>query len=426
MSIFDKNAKQINGPINIIRMEGEVNSIKKVIYIFMDQHISLTQQTECDNVFAKDIDIFFAENFSKLNDGDKIYDFFLEIMPTNTQNVKYGYSFESNVNYRDIYILEVVKLFRKLFKYEPKKNKVTVSKYFRNVRLHYMDVRDYFEGAYFQGIFDAESIAADILTNQHINPKALETLIQILSDFKIYTEIIRSVIRSYKKNTHITKPKKINLVNYGVKPNVENQKKIFTENIKYIIYKTFIRYSHKNIQQKLSKQMNVLDNYLSDLITSSEYILNEFESISNVIASADINKLTKQEDFVTEYSYGIGTRVYLKMLFFIRENIAILSNKSTYFFTRFMDVYFLRRFLDKDYITNAITYTGSYHSTVYIEILSKDFGFKITNFFYSKITDINRLNVQIKKLEAAALGEIFYPEVKSQCSDLSDFPDNFS
>ena len=243
MSIFDKNAKQINGPINIIRMEGNVNNIKKVIYIFMDQHINLSQQTECNNVFAKDIDTFFAENFSKLNDSDTIYDFFLEIMPTSTQNVKYGYNFESNVNYRDIYIIEVVKLFRKLFNYEPSKNKVTVSKYFRNVRLHYMDVRDYFEGVYFQGIFDAENIATDMLTNQRINPKALETLIHILMNFKTYIDIIQSVIRSCnKKNTRATKPKKINLINYNVKPNIEDQKKIFTENIKYIVYKTFIRY----------------------------------------------------------------------------------------------------------------------------------------------------------------------------------------
>ncbi len=170
--------------------------------------------------------------------------------------------------------------------------------------------------------------------------------------------------------------------------------------------------------------MDILDTYLLDLISSCDYMLNEFNSIHNVIVMNN-NKLTKQTGAVTEYSYGIGSNMLLKRLFFIKENVATLSNKSTYFFTRFTDVYFLRRFLDKDYITNALIYAGSTHSNVYIEILSRDFGFMVTHYFYSKITEINRLNTQIKKLDSAELGEIFYPPTKSQCSDIRNFPDNF-
>jgi hypothetical protein len=428
MSIFNKNAKQINGPINIIRMEGEINNTKKVIYMFMDQHYELIEQTECENVFAKDIDTFLAENFSKLNDSDRIYDFFLELMPSNIKNVKYGFNFESELNYRDIYIAEVMKLFRKLFKYNPNKNKVSISKYFKNVRLHYMDVRDYFEGTYFQGIFDANTITNNMMSKQDIVYTDLEELMNILLNFKTYCEIIYSVIKSHRKN--LLKPKKIVLVKYNEKnpKNVSNtpqqQKKIFTDNITYIIDKTFGRFKHKKIQQKLSKQLNILETYLADLISTCDYLLKEFKSIGDIITENN-NKLIKQTHPIAEYSYGLGYEMLLKMLFFIKENIAILSNKSTYFFTRFMDVYFLRRFLDKDYITNAITYTGSHHSAVYIEILSKDFGFRITHYFYSKINNITKLNAKIKKLKAESYGEIFYPPLRSQCSDISNFPENF-
>ena len=42
---------------------------------------------------------------------------------------------------------------------------------------------------------------------------------------------------------------------------------------------------------------------------------------------------------------------------------------SLIIFTNITDLFFLRRFLDKDYITKAITYTGAVHSINYINFL---------------------------------------------------------
>jgi len=42
-----------------------------------------------------------------------------------------------------------------------------------------------------------------------------------------------------------------------------------------------------------------------------------------------------------------------------------------------MDAYFLRRFLDKNYINNAISYTGAIHSTTYLWFLIKYCDFEI-------------------------------------------------
>ena len=43
------------------------------------------------------------------------------------------------------------------------------------------------------------------------------------------------------------------------------------------------------------------------------------------------------------------------------------------------DVYFLRRILDKDYITTILSYTGSAHSANIIYILVKYFDFTVTH-----------------------------------------------
>ena len=94
------------------RLQGEISGIKKVIYLFLDFHNPV--DLECDNIFAKDISLYFAENFDKLNSSNKTYDFFLEIFPKYLQYSKRN-------NKRDIYIMEVRKLFRKIFQFDSRK-----------------------------------------------------------------------------------------------------------------------------------------------------------------------------------------------------------------------------------------------------------------------------------------------------------------
>nr|URM62503.1 hypothetical protein [Mimivirus sp.] len=97
------------------------------------------------------------------------------------------------------------------------------------------------------------------------------------------------------------------------------------------------------------------------------------------------------------------------------------------FFARLMDIYFLRRFLDKKYITNAIVYTGMFHSTTYIQILIKNFDFKITHVSYSSINNMKELNNRIKttNLGEKEINEIFLQKMYTQCSDMTNFPDMF-
>jgi hypothetical protein len=108
MTTLNSNSRQINGPINVVRLTGNIAGIDKTIYLFMDLHYTLQGQTQCDNIFSRDVQKFFVESFHQLENADRMYDFFVEIHPT--QLSKDSPAFTQNVFiYRDKYIEEVLK-----------------------------------------------------------------------------------------------------------------------------------------------------------------------------------------------------------------------------------------------------------------------------------------------------------------------------
>lgn len=426
---FDPNTKQVNGPINVVRMEGKINGINKVIYLFMDQH--LQAQTQCDNVFSVDINTYFANTFHKLNKSNKMYDFFLEINPTQLIDPINQSNQSSQLpkqppapapiksNYRNIYIFEVMRLFKRIFKYEPNSDKVSISKYFRKVRLHYMDIRDYFHTYVFVELYEVMHILYHIQSMNKIFKGQLDQLLNFLKRFRSHCQMIKTEMESMKKNP-IKPDNKILIGHLKHDISQEEKDKMSVENIRYILYKSFYRYNHKDVQKKMIVQMGRLISELVELSNQCDDIINILTNIGYFVIIDD-NVLTKIND---EISYGTD-HLLPKMIFSIAESFRSLNNNFVKFFARFMDVYFIRRFLDKEYITNAITYTGSVHSMLYIEILSKNFGFKVTNYYWSLIKDLDDLNREIVKLNFEELQEIFYPPVRAQCSDLTSFPDNF-
>ena len=66
-------------------------------------------------------------------------------------------------------------------------------------------------------------------------------------------------------------------------------------------------------------------------------------------------------------------------------------------YTTFTNAYFLRRFLDKDYIRNVITYCGRYHGLNYIYFLIKYFNFEITKIYNPNGLTINNIMDKIKR-----------------------------
>jgi hypothetical protein len=96
-------------------------------------------------------------------------------------------------------------------------------------------------------------------------------------------------------------------------------------------------------------------------------------------------------------------------------------------FVKIMDIYFIRRFLDKDYIQHGVVYTGISHSLTYIYILSNYFGFKITHYNYAaSVKNLDELNKKIRTIKYPYdFQQLFYPKVLAQCVDLTTFPKNF-
>ena len=98
----------INGPVSIIRLEGVIGKIKKVIYLFGDYHLGCDQQSTCNNDDAINIDKFFSDTFKKLNSD---VDFFMETSPFDTHMYKQSGS-------RVKYILDLRNFFGRNFNVE--------------------------------------------------------------------------------------------------------------------------------------------------------------------------------------------------------------------------------------------------------------------------------------------------------------------
>lgn len=432
MDPLDKSRKQINGPFNAIRLEGKVGLIDKVIYLFLDRHDQLHSQKECDNIYAKDIHQYLAESFSDLNDSNRTYDFFLEIHTSELQKMQYGYSNPRPTNPKDIYLMETRKFFNKVFQHNPSENKVFRSEHFKNVRFHYIDIREYFEKYYFFDLGHLIDIMHQMWQYISIYPQEINTSINILFRFKNHCQLILDIMNGKIKRNDIKKLQIIKYVDYDSKepPKQLTPEEEFENDVEYISYlldKMFTKYNHKDIQQKLQKQAIILNDGLQSVIKDCNELIDMLNKLNSSIMEVPMHLKHKYNNFDNnfDYKYGPSQEELRDMIHTLYDYTDRLYTKFIFHYMKFMDIYFLRRFLDKDYVTNAIVYTGAWHSYVYIKILIETFGFKITHASFSTITDMEELNKEIPTREITELGEFFLPSIQSQCSDITYFPKKF-
>lgn len=406
--ITNKNLRMINGPVNIVRLEGHINGIPKVIYIFFDVHERVDNQTQCANIFSKDVQKYFVDNFSKLNSSKKTYDFFVEIRPSELSRTYR----RKTVDQKDIYIEEVVKLFTKIFKFDAQKNKVDINKLFKNIRLHYLDIRDYYKESMISETSHLLNIAHRFMVNDGIKLSSLEDIITILSSMKDYLEFIVDVLKETKGPT--SKPKIIKEISG-----------IDEASINYLADKMKNSYKHPKVKESMNNLIKLSIKNFTKTIKHIDESINRFSDYVDDISKNE-SKLIVDEKSSYKYHYGLTSFTIREFITDINNTLEFIVNEEFIeFFARLTDVYFLRRFLDKDYITNAIVYAGAYHGNTYISVLIKDFDFKITHASYSQIKDLNRLTKEIKKIPLVDLSELFSPETFEQCSNMTDFPEEF-
>lgn len=117
----------------------------------------------------------------------------------------------------------------------------------------------------------------------------------------------------------------------------------------------------------------------------------------------------------------------------VLNNINTISVIYNYILIIINDLFFIRRFLDKNYIKNVILFTNVNNLTNIIYILVKFFNFKVTNLYnYSNINKFNEfiLNYNITNTlhYIKDINNTFelINDSTIQCVNLFDFPDDFN
>ena len=406
-SDFDPNSEQITGPINVARLEGTVGSVKKVIYLFMDFHMEVYEQTKCSNVYSQNISKYLANGFNSLGKSPKFYDFFYEEKPSDIVP-------QLNSSQRAKYIGNVGNFFSKIYSYDKEHNKTLQSHIYKNVRLHYLDIRDH-------------------LINKAYNMYWIyNACTDLWYNFSVYT--INNIIEWQKISLdHINNIYKI-LILPDIKSTGKKNPVIATFNsdanldiVTDFTYKIREKYNHPHIKISINKDLDYLTDKLKKFIVDFEASINRFVEIREKMVGEYTKASFTDGKFVR---YGIKPNVIRSLI----NEMCDFSDKHlegmTLIFAGITDLFMLRRFLDKDYITNAIVYTGEAHSSKYIRLLISKFGFKITHISYSSISDMEKLNDTIKKRVDKniddQIDDLLLAPYLLQCSDISSFPKNFS
>jgi hypothetical protein len=339
----------INGPTNFAHLSGSINGINKEIYLFFDSHLDINNQTRCESFDSIDISQYL---YKLIKNSKTELDFFLEIRQSEIN--------QPLSNKRDIYIKEVDELFKSEFIVEQinDRNKVKYSKSNPNVRLHNLDIRDHFDMFYILDIiqYDINDIFKLLATGLNIK----DNIAKILK--KLYN--IKYYLDKLKKN-------KIDVI--------YNPKSIYDKKDKqqYYLDKVINKYEHINLKDNINL-------FLDEHFT---YIHRELMlALDNLIENLKYYEIKHTDE---------------KFINNIKKNLQTLYDSSVDIYSLFIDVYLLRRILDKKYITNCIVYAGSQHCTNYMYFLLKYCNFKLINIQKSIETDKNKLIDSIKNADFA-------------------------
>ena len=405
---YDPNSKNVSGPINVVRLEGQINNITKIIYLFMDFHIPLGRQRQCTNIYAHSVQQYFAQNFSQLNDRDKMYDFFLEIFPSDLHREYL------NQSYSEMYIIDLRRFFKKLLVFDQEQNKISLSQYFKHVRFHYMDIRNYYIVNFHTKFPALWSVYHSWLDWTNIDPHSLTHMqdeLQLMRQKLLFAIELLAHKSDSKQTYHVVKE--------AANPQAKDE-----DNFSYFLHKIKHRYHYPVIKKKLTMYLEETQQNLEIAAAEVEALLKKCTEYGKLMAETESH--LEYDKKTEEYDYGLAPYVRREMIKNIGNDLEHLQDNIINHFVVLMDVYFLRRFLDKDYITNAIVYTGARHSSNYVRILIQSFGFKVTHVSYSKITDLTVLNMKLKHASWFAIEGLLLPPIFKQCSDMSHFPDNFA
>jgi hypothetical protein len=419
-----EDAKQlmVNGPLNVIRVEGKINDKLKVLYLFGDWHNDVEEQTECVDIHAHDIDKYILEQFEKQCaetkkenksvscDSNNKIDMFLEIYPDEMTRD----SFYNTIKH--IYIRKVGKIFMNQFMTH--KNKTLLANDHNNVRLHYIDIRSYFPRLLSDTI---SKMVNDTSKYGIVRTKIYNNIssVKIIMTECINVLKIMKNPQKHKINVQIDATRsKINIAE-----TTDKQKFQILENMFYKIRNV---YHNDDVKKKIKKAFDL--HVVKEYEHFVEYVKETTLVLDDLLIKINDSKyklIYKNDGIFSDIHYGYDADIEN-----IQKELSTRANKihnyELVLHSMIIDYYMVRRMLDKEYISNSINYTGIAHTTNTIYLLLKYFDFNITHIAKFNNNDLKKLKKNIINVKYPRQAIIYiYPPEKLQCSNLTDFPEQF-
>ncbi len=374
----------INGPLNFFKLKKN----NKTIYLFFDIHEPITKQQECENLYSINIDKYLKHVFKN---STQTIDFLLETPEEFDPDTLALYN-DDNHNFRYIEKLQKIYINNKNAQH--------------NIRFHYIDIRFYsqLESISILSKNNVDNLYKNKLTNFHI---VINNLAKIID---IYENLLK-IIQKYKDNDNI----------------VDNKD---TPNVTHIINKILTKYKNKENKKKIT---NFFDefcvNKIKFIIEKINNNMQNYKDINtnnhNAYLQQHLNPVIKGKGYGKIIRLKNQVPNYDNMLFDIEQEIQYLDELCTDINSLIVDSYFLRRYIDKNYINNAIVYAGTFHTITYLWFLVKHCDFEIIeyNFINNELSPLEFMKIIKKSEDMYDIHKYVIPKKFSQCISMK--PINF-
>lgn len=405
----------IDGPLNILRLEGEIDNSRKTIYIFLGA-LKSNHVSECPDFVNSTNVAKYVLNELKDSLGDPIakkitYDLFVESSPRKN-NV--------GTNWQDTYSQQMNRLYYKLT--ESSKGKVLKQNKVPNVRVHYTDISN-----------ELYNNSTPMFTDSNINNIVQNAIYIKNNNIQLSRDEIKSEMSKISKemtffkelNDFIliesidTKPLDFSIMEANIELN-SNKIELSPEQMKAYVQRVIFKLKYKYNNRKIKDIMH--DMVVTHSIHAVQTILNLFKKLQY--------RLYKLSDDLSSDSYYVETDdQYIKRINNTHKyytNVIKISNKCRNLNNDISSLYVMRRFLDKSYITNAVLYTD-YNIGIKTAVrLVSMFGFRITHLSENHANiDLNELNSIFRSSDPDDIGYInnfLFNKSTIQCSTITNLP----
>lgn len=370
----------INGVLNIIRLEGVIGKIKKVYYLYIVIDYPVHIQLECDDMFSVDIEKHFADMIIGLQNNKKMYDFYIE-------NIDSFQTTAETIDRKESYNAEIKKFFIKIL--NDHHGNFSLSTAFKNIRCHYVDIKEYYLKNDIANYNSILSLLFDDINYYNYSIGTLNALVNSLSNLK-------NKLSNLFLEKSISNDKMFNKLNY-------EYHNLDVKNVGIKLINAFASMCKKCVIQ--------IDNLIKLVV--------EFSAQFDNLQDNTILRLTENYGYSYCPDYLTINKYYNQILPFVMQIRNQLYDIESVLETAVLN----RTFNDKDY-SNIVIVASENVIPFFIEILIKDYNFVITNSSLSD--DLETVNKNLKNVDISQYNKYLLPNILSQCSILNNFPDKFN